>query len=119
MFLQKTGQKDDIIQFIRDSEDPGRVCVTYRDGNVRKHRAFHFHIGTQFVSNYVSDILFGLRHDADPFEYVQVLTVTGPSILYHVMELDEDDVRANIRTTVSAACSLHVERTNALAHVRD
>lgn len=119
LFIQKRGQKDDIVHFFRSSEDPDRIRVVYRDGNTHRHRAFRFHIGTSFVSDYVSDILFGLRYDADPFEYVQVLTVIGPSVLYHVSELDDVDVRAHIRTTVAAACNIHVERTSLLSSVRD
>lgn len=110
LFLQKSGQKDDIIQFER-SANPNQIHVTYHDGNSRRHpTVFRFSIPAHAVSDYVSDILFGLRHDMEPFEYIQVTTAIGPSILYHVADISDPDIRSNIRTTVSASCNLYVRQ---------
>lgn len=108
IILQRQHRDDDSIRFDRLSSDPDRVQVTYRDGDSSVERDFVFHISRDSVSSYVSDVLFGLRHDTDPFDYIQVLTVTGPSILYTIPDLDDQDIRANIRTTIHAACNLHI-----------
>lgn len=114
LFLQKARQKDDIVQFDRVQSDPDRIRVTYRDGTARRRGTYQFYIAREAVNDYVSDLLFGLRHDAEPFEYVQVMTAITPSILYHVADLDDADIRSNIRTTVAAACNLHVTLSDLL-----
>lgn len=108
IFLQKEGQRDDIITFHPDDNGDDIVWVKYRDGTDSKNRRTVFYLHKEKVSDYVSDILFGLRNDSEPFEFIQVMTAIGPSILYHIVDLDDQDVRANIRTTISGACSLCV-----------
>lgn len=109
LFLQKDGQRDDIINFHSDDNGDGVVWVKYRDGGAGGKR-YVFYLHKEQVSDYVGDILFGLRHDSDPFEFVQVMSTIGPSVLYHVSDLDDPDVRANIRTTVASACNMYVRR---------
>jgi hypothetical protein len=60
---------------------------------------------------YLDDVLKTFRHDADPFEYVQVSTQIHPSVLYHVSELDCCQVRHLIVDTVEAAIERPVQRT--------
>lgn len=108
LFLQKSGEKDDIIHFDRLASDPDRIRVTYRDGSSILNRGYTFHVSQSGAIQYVGDLLFGLRHDMDPFDCVQVMTATMPSILYHIVDLDDPDIRANIRSTLEGACTLRV-----------
>lgn len=114
LFLQKPGQKDDILHFDRFSEDPDRIRVTYYDGSDDRDYRYVFYMPTSAIGNYIGDMMFGLRHDIDPFECIQVTTAITPTILYHVKDLDDEDVRANIRTTIQAASSLHVTSSRGL-----
>lgn len=65
--------------------------VTYRTPDVSLDRKFL----TSFsgVLSYVEDILTSMRHDMDPFEYIQVLTNIHPVIFYHVSDMDESNIR--------------------------
>ncbi len=45
------------------------------------------------VLQYVGDILNSMQHDMDPFEHIQVNTAVHPSVMYHVADMDDSEVR--------------------------
>jgi hypothetical protein len=86
--LEKKGRKDDRIVMTPRGD---LVEFEYRDGD--KKGSYEFTLSRCQTSQYLSDLLFSLPHDADPFHYIQVTPSTGPSILYPICELDNDCMR--------------------------
>lgn len=96
-----SAEQDDIIRFYEDDEYRDTVLITYSTPDLRK--AVSFYLPIPKAVQYLSDTLKTFRHDADPFEYVQVSTQIHPSVLYHVSDLDCADVRYLIEDTVETA----------------
>lgn len=92
---------DDIINIYDDDEYRDTVRVTYSTPELKKATEFYFTIPQ--AMSYVSDILKTLRHDAQPFEYVQVSSQIQPVVLYHVADLDCCQVRHLIEDTIETA----------------
>lgn len=65
--------------------------ITYRSPGFKMDRRFLASFPTTL--NYLEDILTSMRHDTDPFEYIQILTNIHPDILYHMSDMDESMVR--------------------------
>jgi hypothetical protein len=108
IFLQRDGQSDDAIYFDRFYNDPDRIYITYKDGTSSRGAKYSFYIEQAGVSQYVHDVLFGLRRDADPFEFIQAMPVIAPSVLYHISDLEDDDVCENISRAIQASCNLYI-----------
>jgi hypothetical protein len=92
---------DDIIQMFDDDEYRDMVRITYSTPELRK--CSEFYLTVPQALQYVSDTLKTLRHDAQPFEHVQVSTLLHPSVLYHVADLDCCEVRHLIEDTLETA----------------
>jgi hypothetical protein len=97
----RTAEDDDIIKFFEDDADRETVLVVYSTPELQKASSFYATIPKAI--QYLSDMLKTFRHDADPFEYVQVTTQIHPAVLYHVADLDSADVRHLIEDTVESA----------------
>lgn len=104
-----TGKKDDdVIDFYEDDDYQEMVRIKYSTPELQRNATFYLPIPRAI--NYLSDILKTFRHDADPFEYVQVSTQIHPSVLYHVSDLDNTEIRHLIEDTVEAAIRRPVRR---------
>jgi len=92
-FLRKQGSRanDDIITVRRVAEYPGIFQVTYNSPDFTFGKTFTSHGNS--VCTYIEDSLTSMTHDTDPFENIQVSTVVHPSVLYHVSDMDNCDVR--------------------------
>ena len=105
----KGSEDDDIIRFFDDDEYRDTVRVVYSTPELNKNASFYFTLPRAIT--YLSDLLKTLRHDSSPFEHVQVTTAIHPSILYHVSDLDNDEIRYLIEDTVDTAIRRPVFRT--------
>lgn len=81
--LQKRGRGDDVIRLIPRGS---LVSVEYRDGD--RKGCYEFTLSHSTTHEYVSNLLDALVVDAEPFEYIQILPCTGPSILFYIWDLD-------------------------------
>jgi len=101
-------ETDDKILFYDDSDYHEMVRVVYSSPELRKDNAFYLTVPR--AMGYLDDVLKTFRHDADPFEYVQVSTQIHPSVLYHVADLDCCSVRHLIVDTVEAAVTRPLQK---------
>jgi len=104
-----TPATDDIIHLYEDDEYRDMIRITYSTPEWRKNATFYLTVPQSL--KYLSDTLKTLRHDAQPFEYVQVSTQMHPSVLYHVGDLDCCEVRHLIEDTVETALRRPIQRT--------
>jgi hypothetical protein len=113
LFIQRTGghtvESDDTIQIFEDETHQDMVRVVYSTSELKKNATFSLPVSKAML--YIRDTLKSLRHDSMPFEYVQVTTRIHPSVLYHVSDLDDDDIRYLIEDTVESAIRLQVSLT--------
>jgi len=100
---------DDIIRIYDDDEYRDTVRLVYSTPELAKNSTFYFTIPRAVT--YLGDMLKTLRHDSSPFEHVQVTTAIHPSVLYHVSDLDSDEVRYRIEDTVDTVLRRPVFRT--------
>jgi hypothetical protein len=103
-FLRKDAPSedtDDILRVYDDDEYRDTVRVVYSTPELGKDMSFYFTLSQAMV--YISDTLKTLRHDSQPFEYIQVSTAIHPSILYHVSDMDIAEVRHLVEDTVETA----------------
>jgi hypothetical protein len=77
---------DDKIEFERGSDPEEMLNVRYIAGELRKTK-HAFTLSRQGVHRYITNILYSLRMDQDPWDKIQVSPATGPSIIYHVSDL--------------------------------
>jgi hypothetical protein len=104
-FIQKTGQKDDVVMF---SNTPGteRVyTVRYAPNDVRGE--FTFAIQHHNLYDYVKNLLTSLNDDIEPFDRFQLTSRIGPSVVYNVEDLLDSEIRESIYNTVSLALTSH------------
>lgn len=110
LFLQrKAGNEsnDDSIRIYEDDSYIEMYKVVYSTCEVRRDAQFYMTRGN--VVNYVSDLLKSLKYDSEPFEFVQITTAIQPSILFHLSDLDNSDVRHLIEDSVSTSMKVPVE----------
>ena len=87
----KGSAHDDKIIVSRHEECSDIFDVVYRSPELRSDRKFIASFSG--VLSYVEDVLTSMRHDIEPFENIQMMTVIHPSVLYHVSDMDESMVR--------------------------
>jgi hypothetical protein len=75
--------------------------VVYHSPELKYDRKFL--ASSSNVLAYVEDTLTSMRHDIEPFENIQLLTLIHPSVLYHVSDMDEYMVRNLILNMASDA----------------
>ena len=100
--------EDDIIRMYESDGMTDVHLVEYSTPETKK--SSRFYMSRKVLLDYVSDILKSLRHDTVPFECVQVTTAIHPSVVYHVADLDDPEVRHIIEDTVYNAIRTPVER---------
>lgn len=99
---------DDVIHMYDDDEFHDMVRIVYSTPEWKKSSEFFLPIPK--AMDYIHTTLKTLTHDSQPFEYVQVSTSIHPSVLYHVSDLDDSDVRYLIEETIEAALCRPVSR---------
>ena len=96
-----TSATDDIIRIFEDDDYHEMYRVVYSAPDMKRKSTFY--MTKTRVLTYVSDILKSLRYDAVPFEAVQVTPAIFPSVVYHVAELDDSNVRHLILDVVDTS----------------
>jgi hypothetical protein len=99
---------DDVIHMYDDDEFHDMVRIVYSTPEWKK--SSEFFLPTVKAMDYIHTTLKTLTHDSQPFEYVQVSTSIHPSVLYHVLDLDDGEVRYLIEDTIEAALRRPVSR---------
>lgn len=110
LFLTRIGKgsaHDDRIYIYETDDSRDLFRVVYRTPDYSNKKTFT--TTEHRVLDYIEDIFAGLRRDADPFEYIQVDSVIHPSILFHVSDLDDTDVRELILGMIRSAMRMDVE----------
>ena len=97
--LQKKGRRDDTIAMSVVSQH--ETFIKYRDGDRKGY--YEFTLDHADTYQYVTDLLTTLVRDVDPFDYIQVMPCTGPSVLYPICDLDNDTLRDAILSQVHTA----------------
>jgi len=87
----KGPSKDDRIRVSPNPDSRDVFDVFFQCPELRHSRKFT--ATSSGVLRYVEDALVSMRHDTDPFERIQVLTSIHPSVMYHVCDMDDSDVR--------------------------
>lgn len=110
VFLTRVGKRpsqDDRIYIhgTKDSRDLFRVV--YHTPDVKQNKTFT--TPEHRVFDYLEDVLTSLRRDSDPFEYIQINTAIHPSILFHISDLDDEDVRELILGMIRSAMRMDIE----------
>jgi hypothetical protein len=111
LYIQRTNgpsSADDVIHMYDDDEFRDMVRIVYSTPEWKKSSEFYLPIPKTL--DYIHTTLKTLTHDSQPFEYVQVSTTIHPSVLYHVSDLDDGDVRYLIEETIETALRRPVER---------
>lgn len=103
-FVQKTGQKDDVITVHKQASSIFKVVYSPNDISGK----YIFYMTRDKVLDYVSTLLDTLYEDAYPFSYFQIMTSIAPSVLYNIADLP--DVRGNIMDMVAFTLSARPER---------
>jgi hypothetical protein len=100
LYIQRTAESrgDDIVQISPSDDYVDMFMIRYSTPELKKKRVFY--MTRSKVLAYVSDLLKSLTHDIEPFEAVQVSTSIHPSVVYHVADLDDVDVRRLIEDMV-------------------
>lgn len=108
LISENSERRDDKIEFHRGEDAEEMLEVTYTPGELRK-TSYTFSLARQGVQRYLYNILYSLRRDQDPWDKIQVSPATGPSIMYHVCDLDE--VEQSILDIIDQVLYISVERT--------
>lgn len=101
---------DDVIRIYENQRYPELYQIVYSTPEWKKE--VRFHMGRHLVGNYINDLLKSLNYDTDPFEYIQVSTSIHPSIMYHISDLENSDVRHLIEDMVATAIRTPIERVD-------
>jgi hypothetical protein len=108
-FIYKDGRNDDVIE-VHSTNRFNLFRVKY----VASEYDGKFYNETVLSRNNVLDrihnILKSLQYDVDPFEQVQIMGCLSPSILYHVGDMSDEDIRALIDDVLYDELSSQVTR---------
>jgi len=102
-------REDDTIR-VYDTDCSDFFRVDFRALDMK--RTSSFFSNRHGILEYISDILLALTHDSDPFDTLQVETAIHPSILYHVIDMDQYEIRRLIEDTVDFALRRSIVKTD-------
>ncbi len=84
-------QGDDRIEVFSFDNEPSLYKVVYRTPELRNAKTF---VATEsHVIDYLEDVLYSLSRDTVPFENFQISTCIHPSVMYHVADLYDAEMR--------------------------
>lgn len=98
----KPSSEDDILDIFSDERHRGMYRIHYITPHVPEVKN-RFYMNEKDTINHVSEILKSLENDADPFEYVQVMSWIQPSVMYHVFDLEDRNIRWQLEDAILAA----------------
>lgn len=104
LFIQKSGCPDDEIGIL-SSTVPGMYKLTYKPNDGKS--TYSFFMDQQRVLDYVANVLRTLSTDIEPFHYVQIQTMTAPSVMYNIADLDDMEIRNDIMQAIHFALEAH------------
>ena len=104
-FIQKEGQPDDIVYFSNSVGMERVYSVRYAPNDVKGH--FTFTLQHRDLYDYITNLLTSLTNDVEPFERFQVTSRVGPSVVYNIEDLLDEDIRHAIRDTAILALTSH------------
>jgi len=89
----RNGERDEVLKIFRKNNDCFK-CV-FHPSDIKT--TFSFHLTRELLVDYVTGTLeMVVRDDADPYENVQVSTMIHPRILFHVSDLEGEEVRSRM-----------------------
>ena len=100
LFIQKSGHPDDEIGILT-SAIPGMYRLTYKPNDGKS--TYSFFMSQERVLDYIANMLRTLSTDVEPFDYVQLQTMTAPSVLYNIADLEDRETRVLIIEAVRYA----------------
>lgn len=101
--------EDDVIR-IYDTDCNDLFRVVFQASEMK--RGNEFFAPRRYVMQYIAEVFRTLTHDSDPFESVQVDTAIHPSVLYHVIDMDEDSIRRLMEDSVDSALCRTIVKTD-------
>lgn len=105
-FIQKSNNPDDEIA-IFTSNVPGMYKVVYKPNDSVSGSRYSFFMNQERVLDYLANVLRTLSTDVEPFQYIQMQTMTSPSILYNIADLEDREIRMIILEAVRYALEAH------------
>lgn len=100
MFIQKTDNPDDRISILT-STVPGMYKIVFKPHD--SSGSYSFFMNQDRVLDYMSNVLRTLSSDVEPFDYIQLMTSTAPSVIYNIGDLDDSDIRCSIMDAIRYA----------------
>ena len=89
----RNGEKDEVLRIFRRNNDHFK-CV-FQPSDIKS--TFSFHVTRDMLVDYVTGTIeMVVRDDVDPYEQVQVSTMIHPRILFHVSDLEKEEVRGRM-----------------------
>jgi hypothetical protein len=107
-FIQSDGREDDKVEINRGSRASEVVTLKYTPGDSKTGSVYSFSLTRAGVRRYLENLLYSVSKDQDPFEKIQISSSLGPSIMYHVSDLD--DVHSTIIGSIDDALYVDVTR---------
>lgn len=104
LFIQKSGCPDDEIGIL-SSTVPGMYKITYKPNDGKS--TYSFFMNQERVLDYIANMLRTLSTDIEPFHYIQLQTMTAPSVLYNIADLEDRETRMLIIEAVRYALEAH------------
>ena len=77
---------------------PEMFNVSYMSPEFNKERRFTASYSSTL--DYVADILSSLQYDTEPFELVQLITAIHPTVMYHVADMSDYEIRSILMNQV-------------------
>jgi hypothetical protein len=113
LYIQRrngTSSNDDVIRIYENDRYSELYQIVYSTPEWKKE--VRFHMGRHLITNYIGDLLKSFNHDTDPFDYIQISTSIHPSVMYHISDLGNPEVRHLIEDMVYTAIRTPIERVN-------
>ena len=107
--IAKDDRADDKMEFFRSERASETMRVKYSPGDSQSGSTYTFILSREGVRRYLGNIFRSLQLDMDPWEKVQISPVTGPSIMFHIGDLD--DAEEMIMDTIDSLLYTDVMRT--------
>ncbi len=108
LFITKDGFNDDKIFFAPAKGIPGSFEIIYCPGDLET--TYRFVMDREKCTAYVHQMLRSLQTDSDPFEFFQVSSKIGPSVIYSIDELGSPRTRAFVEESIMFALTSGVVR---------
>jgi hypothetical protein len=110
-FCYKTSSRKDDLLSVHDTDTRDLYFVVMKPGDF-VHNQYEGYMGHHRLLDHLENILHSMRYDMDPFEHIQVDTPMAPSVMYHISDLDNAEVRELILDMIRDALRLDCERVS-------